>query len=63
MNKPLLIVMSVLLLGCGTSYQQTEVTPSLSSLEPGKSVLISAPQDGSYGANEYKGSGQMAAVV
>ncbi len=63
MNKHLLVVMSMLLLGCGTSYQQTVVTPLRSSLEPGKAVLISVPQDGFYAATEYKGSGQMTAGI
>ena len=61
MNKYLLVVVSVFLLGCGTSYQQTVVKSSTSSLEVGKAVLISVPENGSYGTTVYNGSGQMTA--
>ena len=63
MKKSLLVAVSFFLLGCGTSYEQTVVKPSMGSLEAGKSVLISAPQDGSYGGKEYEGSGQVTAGV
>jgi hypothetical protein len=63
MNKYFLIVMSIFLLGCGTLYQQTAVKPSTSSLEAGKAVLISVPEDGSYGTTVYNGSGQMTVGV
>ena len=63
MNKYLLTVMSILLMSCGTSYQQTVVKPSISSLDAGKAVLVSVPQDGFYGTDVYVGSGQMTAAV
>lgn len=63
MKKYLLLVVSTILLGCGTSYQQTAVTPPKASLDADRPVLISEPPDGFYGATQYQGSGRMTAAT
>jgi len=63
MYKRLLLTAAtaVLIAGCASSYDKRDLRPVAEALDPGKSVLISVPRDGAYGATVYENSGMMTA--
>ncbi|MEZ6927418.1 MULTISPECIES: DUF4823 domain-containing protein [unclassified Aeromonas] len=54
-------LVSLLAVGCSSTYQQSNVQTMTSKLDPSQGVLISQPQDGSYETTQYQNSGQMTA--
>ena len=60
--KPYLsALLSLLAVGCSSTYQQANVQALTSKLDASQGVLISQPQDGSYETTQYQNSGQMTA--
>ncbi|MDA7618186.1 DUF4823 domain-containing protein [Verrucomicrobia bacterium] len=49
----------VALSGCVSAYHHTDAWNAESPLEQGKSVIISIPEDGRYGGDVYRNSGEM----
>ncbi|HDX8437963.1 MULTISPECIES: DUF4823 domain-containing protein [Aeromonas] len=54
-------LLSLLAVGCSSTYQQSNVQTMTSKLDPSQGVLISQPQDGSYETTQYQNSGKMTA--
>lgn len=58
------LVMLVLIpffFGCSHTYKYTNIQSPLEKINPSESVVISTPEDGWYGATQYKNSGRMTA--
>ena len=49
----------VLLAGCSSTYQHSELLKPEVKLDPAVGVIISVPADGRYGNKKYPGSGRM----
>ena len=56
-----LLLVTVLLSGCASTYKQSDLQPLTSKLDSTKGVLISTPQDGWYANTQYRNSGKMTA--
>ena len=62
MTKQFLVFIVVLLTtGCAATYQTHDVKPINTSLDSSLGVLISIPEDGSFGHQSYANSGIMTA--
>lgn len=61
MKNYVIALVSLLAVGCSSTYQQSNVQTMTSKLDPSQGVLISQPQDGSYETTQYQNSGQMTA--
>ena len=63
MNTRLILASAacLLLASCASTYEQRDMRPIADTLDPGKTVLISVPADGTYGATVYENSGRMTA--
>lgn len=60
MKLKLIITLSIVVLSsCTTTYQNIVDTPDNPSLEQGKRILISTPEDGEYVTKKYFGSGKL----
>ena len=55
------VLFTLALMGCASTYKQSDVQPPAVQLDPSKSVLISVPADGWYEDIEYRNSGRMTA--
>ena len=55
------IVVCCFLTGCVSTYKQEVLTALTAKLANGKSIVIATPTNGSYGAQEYVGSGKSTA--
>ena len=63
LNRLLLMaaLVSVSCAGCSAKYHQRVLEESATKLETGKAVFISIPEDGFYGDQTYRNSGEMTA--
>ena len=55
------IILMLLTVGCAATYQTQELKPVSTKLDSSKGVLISIPNDGSFGSINYPNSGMMTA--
>jgi len=55
------VLVTLAMTGCASTYEQSDVQPPSVQLDPSKSVLISVPPDGWYESIEYRNSGRMTA--
>jgi Domain of unknown function (DUF4823) len=58
-----LVLLTVVLAGCTSTYTQSDLSSPTVKLERGKVVAIATPANGSYGGKEYAGSGQSTATA
>ncbi len=58
-SKMLFLLIVILATGCASSYKYNELKPVATKLDGTQGVLISTPQDGWYGNNQYRNSGKM----
>lgn len=61
MKVALIVVMSLVLAACTSTYTQQTVTAAKSQLATTGSVLVATPHDGAYGNINYSGSGSATA--
>jgi hypothetical protein len=59
--KYLIIISMLLTTGCAATYKTSDLKPIASKLDSSLGVLISIPNDGSYGEKQYPNSGRMTA--
>lgn len=57
----LVTVVALFVTGCSSTYKYSELAPIETNLDSRKGVLISTPEDASYGSTQYRGSGRMTA--
>lgn len=63
MRRRGLVLLTVVLMGCSSTYTRSDLSIPTVILERGKVVAIATPANGSYGGKEYSGSGQNTATV
>lgn len=61
LNKILILMITLVVSGCSSTYQHTDLQSLAIKLDPNRGVLISVPDDGLYETKQYHNSGQMTA--
>lgn len=57
------VLTAALAISCTSTYRLTALSDPGNALEPGRSVAIASPTNGSYGGKEYAGSSQSTAIA
>jgi len=56
-------MITFLIWGCASTYEQTSLTEPTQKLQSGRSILIATPSNGFYETKEYSGSGRATALA
>ena len=58
-----LVLITIVLVGCTSTYMRSDQSSSTAKLQPDKTFAIATPTNGSYGGKDYAGSGSSTATA